>query len=199
VAERIKLSPDLLAVWRGIQEHKTPTQIGNALGFSRAWANKLLDRLVGYGLVFRAGDIPEDADMTRDYPWHAVADAPILPPGATLHVEYVTESQRDLRVKPVTRVRWQSWDIQGVPFLRPDGLRPKEQTPEQVIVVVTELVFTDEWEFRASIRRRWHESDTRRELGAAIQEPMIPDMTRAIAAALGVQALMDLTGKDLVQ
>jgi hypothetical protein len=199
VPERIKLSPDLLTVWEGIQEHKTPTEIGREMGVSRAWVNVLIDQLIEFGLVFRAGDVTGGASVAEEYSWMPTECPVLLAPDATLHLEYVPESQRDRRVKPITRVSWWPWDIQALPMLRPDGRRTKERTPDTVIVAVTGLSTGEGWQFRASTRRRWSESDTRRELGSVIPEPKIPDMTRNIAAAIHVQALFDLTGKDLVR
>lgn len=192
-ANLVTLPPDLIEVWRLVKAHRTPTEIGDELGFSRTTANKKIDQLVELGVVFRVGDLPAGAIIDWAYPWHTPADAPVLPPGATLCVEYTQESQRDLRVRPVTRVSWPPWDIQGVPYLREDGRRPKDATPDRALVVATNLDTGEELVWRASVRHRWSETDTWMHLPDLIREE-IPDMTRAIATALGVQALLDITG-----
>lgn len=189
----VTLPPDLIEVWRLVKAHRTYREIGRELGYSRATANEKIDRLVELGVVRRVGDIPVGATIDRAYSWHAPADAPVLPPGATLCVEYAQGSQRDLRVRPVTRVSWPPWDIQGVPYLREDNRRPKEATPDRALVVATNLDTGAEWEWRASIRHRWSETDTWMHLPDLIRGE-VPGMTRAIATALGVQALLDVTG-----
>lgn len=203
MAERIKLTPEMLAVWRGIQQGKTNTEIAAEQGRTRTWTNSVLGKLADYGLVRHAGDLSSGAEVSRNYPWYAVADVPILPPGATLHVEYVPETQRDHRVRPVTRVSWPPWDIQGVPYLREDGQRPKDALPERALVVVTNLETGGEWEFRASIRQSWAESDTKERLTdigphLTFGKTIGTAMTLNIACVLGVKAALDITGKDRI-
>lgn len=194
-ANLVTLPPDLIEVWWLVKAHRSPTEIAKELDFSRTTANKKINRLIALGVVFRVGDLPDGAIIDRSYPWHAPAEAPVLPPGATLFVEYTQGSQRDLRVRPVTRVSWPPWDIQGVPYLREDSRRPKEVTPDRALVVATNLDTGAEWEWRASIRHRWSETDTRLHLPDLIRGE-IPDMTRAIAGALWVQAFLDITGAE---
>lgn len=194
-----ELSERQWQVYEGIKNLRTTTQISQDMGVTASYVAGLRDQLRAMGVIRRCGDLPAHGRYGEVYPWELVSDQPptyrpALPPQASLRLEYPQDARRDLTVPPIRHVWWEQWSVQGIATARPDGLKPKDALPRQRVVLATHLPTGGQWAWVASIRRPWMESQTREVLAQwVVTEGDRQAITLVIAAAIGVESVLDLT------
>lgn len=202
------VSQRLIQAWRAVVvERLTPAQAIERYDFkSPQLFNKYVQRLVEQGYIYRRTDIPAWVKWEDTYPYEPTGrpmEYSPAPPDARLRLTWPSEKQGDLTVPTIRAVRWKDWLVQGVPILRLDGSAgrsgrpPDDRIPNLRVVVISDVtsyydppIPDDGICFLASAWERWRESDTK------LQIPLEDDsvgMTRAIACALGVEAVIDVS------
>jgi hypothetical protein len=201
-------SERLAQAWRAVVvERLTPAQAMAKYGFgSRQLFSNYVSKLVTLGYIYRRNDLPEWSRWEDTYPYEPTGKpfqwTPV-PDQAKLRLTWPAETQGDLTVPTIRAVRWGDWLVQGVPVLRLDGSTgrsgrpPDDKTPNLRVVVISNVTevadpptMDDGIVFLASVRDRWHESDTGTYAGP-FDDPV--GMTRVIACALGVEAVIDVS------
>lgn len=196
MSEPIALTERQWDVWEGILAQKSVSDIATDMGgVTASYVTMLRAELRDLGLIRRRGDLPAHGRYEDVYPWEPIAEQPPLykpsmPPRAKLRLEYAQTSDRDLTVPPIRHVWWQQWSVQGIPMTRPVG----GALSGQRVVVVTELV-EPHWQRGWVVAQQpWLESQTELwvpGIGVTVSERQA--MTLLIAAAIGVESVLDLT------
>jgi hypothetical protein len=192
-------------VYSGIRDRKTPAQIAADMGVTVSYVTQLRGELRDMGVIRRRGELPAHGRYEEVYPWELVSDQPpaykpALPPKAKLRLEYPKDVARDVTVATIRHVWWPwpepRWSVQGLPTSRPDGRPPHEVLADQRVVLMTFLPHGElaQWSFPASTKLPWRESNTQKLVLVTGEDYRA--MTLLIAAAIGVDAVMDLTGKE---
>ena len=192
-----------------VRDKKTPEQIAREWGTSRQNVDNTRRALIRKGLIHRRDGVPRWMKYAKKYPLQIVSkevqqSRVLLPPEATLRELHPRESLIGLTLEPITVVKWpaQQLTVQGIPVIRPDLKRIRVAQPEHRIVWA---VHDDgrQWVFAANRLRMWAESHTVQEFirnpGAPTwggDEEAVRNLTLVVAAAVGVEAALDLTGGD---
>jgi len=206
-----QVSLRLIQAWRAVVvERLTPTQAIEKYDFrSPQLFNKYVQKLVAQGYIYRRRDIPDWVEWAETYPYEPTGKPMAYsppPPDARLRVTWPAESQGDLTVPTIRAVKWGKWLVQGVPILRLDGSAgrsgrpPDDKIPNLRVVVISDTTDLDDPPdadvdgivFLASVRDRWRESDTVLQVPTQV-EPDSVAMTRCIACALEVEAVIDVS------
>lgn len=188
----VELTERQMAVYCGIQARKTPRQIATELGVSPQRVAAIRATLRDLGLIRQLQDLPAHGRYTEQYPWVAVSEHDPIPK-LRLRLEHPQASSRDLTVATIRHVMWAVWSVQGLPMVRPDGVRAHEGLPDQRVVLITNLEAGAQWAFPASTSRPWLESDTLTMWREFVTEDDRRAMTLVIATAIGVESVFDLT------
>jgi hypothetical protein len=180
-----------------IKDLCTNREIRERLGMTPQVLSNIRRKLVEAGVITAVGDLPAGAGSRNGYPWvvHEPWDR-ALPAGARLRMDYPAEHQRDLTVPGVTHITWGPWSVQSAIMLRDDGRPPKEALPDHRTLVVTDTLSDRRWCGVVPIGTPWREIDTLGLLARGtvrVTDSNRQAITKAIAAALGVEAVLDLT------
>lgn len=199
-----EVSQRLLQVYEAVVKHRlTPAEAAKRYGMSLQVFHNYVRKLADGGWIRRKEHLPENARWDQEYPWEPTGQ-PItyqpLPPDAKLRVGVPVSSQQDMTVATIRFVRWGDWVVQAAPILRLDGASGRagnDKIPNLRVVVISNVAMLDDPPhpedgvcFLASTRQRWFESDTLLQLGR-VEDPVV--MTQAIAAALGVEAVINMS------
>lgn len=185
-------------VYEGIRDEKSPKEIAADMGgVTTSYVTQLRGELRDMGLIRQRGELPAHGRYEDVYPWELTSEQPpiykpALPPKAVLRLEYPRDAQRDLTVPPIRHVWWGRWSVQGIPMARPDGKSPKDALPEHRVVVLTDLATGLFRAFVVHARRPWREELTRAMLEGVVTTGHMSAMTLVIAAAVGVESVLDV-------
>ena len=189
---------------------RSTVETARAWGTSRQNVSNLYTALIAKGVIRHPSHV-EHLHWDEQYPWVfpdgvELRYRPALPPDATLRAVYPTDSTRDMSVATIRFVRWDAggFTVQGLPPRRPDNAPPRVKVPEHRVVWVTRDDDERSWSFAARIDQDWCESWTVRELRTdrvpkqrlGMSEYDRENLTLMIAAAVGVNAVLDLNAPD---
>lgn len=196
----------LLAAMR---DRKPPLQIAEEWGTSRQNVDQVRRKLARKGVIVRDARIPRWMRYSEAYPWTVVDGLdvryePAVPPAAVFHVLYPAGQTEGLEVPPIRVVQWEGWTIQGLPAARTDG---HVGAMEHRVVWCVQDGDARSWSFPAPVSRRdipvrWMEAHTvdefevkpSRKYRLRLTPGQRAGLTRCIAAVVGVEAVLELSG-----